>query len=164
ALLARLEQRLDLFTGPRDLPGRQQTLRAAVDWSYDLLDPDERKLFARLSVFHGGCTLDAAEAVCGGDLLTGLASLIDGSLLRQEEQNDGEPRLTMLETIRAYAVEQLEASGEQDEFGRRHAEWFAAVDGRMNVDARGGEVDWLLLQRDLDNYPAPFPQLAATHT
>ena len=161
ALLARLEQRLDLFTGPRDLPARQQTLRAAIDWSYDLLDPEEQKLFARLAVFHGGCTLDAAEAVCGSDLLTGLANLIDGSLLRREERSDGEPRLAMLETIRAYAREQLEASGEQEEFARRHAHWFAAVDERMNVDPRVGEVKWLLLERDLDNYRAALRELAA---
>ena len=114
ALLARLEQRLDLLTGgPRDLPARQQTLRATIDWSYDLLGPDEQTLFARLAVFAGGCTLEAAEAVCGADgLLTGLATLIDNSLLRQEEQPDGEPRFTMLETIRAYALERLEAGGE----------------------------------------------------
>jgi hypothetical protein len=161
-LLARLEQRLDLFTGPRDLPARHHTLRAAIDSSYALLDPHAQKLFARLAVFHGGCTLDAAEAVCGGDdPVTGLASLIDGSLLRHEEQDGGEPRFTMLETIRAYAVEQLAASGEQDELGRRHAGWFAAVDERMNVDPRVGEVKWLLLERDIDNYRAALRELAA---
>ena len=123
ALLARLEQSLDLLTGgPRDLPARQQTLRATIDWSYDLLGPDEQTLFARLAVFAGGCTLAAAEAVCGGDgLLTGLSTLVDNNMLRQEEQPDGEPRFTMLETIRAYALERLEPSGEADEIRRRHA-------------------------------------------
>src|SRR5262245_41105184 len=112
ALLARLEQQLDLLSGgPRDLPARQQTLRATIDWSHGLLDPEERLLFARLAVFHGGCTLEAADAVCGGEgLLAGLATLVDDNLLRQEEQDDGEPRFTMLETIRAYARERLEAS------------------------------------------------------
>ena len=82
ALLARLEQRFDLLIGgPRDMPARQQTLRATIDWSYGLLGPDEQALFARLAVFAGGCTLEAAEAVCGGDgLLTGLSALIDNSL------------------------------------------------------------------------------------
>ena len=115
ALLARLEQRFDLLTGgPRDQPARQQTLRATIDWSYGLLGPDEQTLFARLAVFAGGCTLEAAEAVCGDDgLLTALSTLIDNNLLAQEEQPDGEPRFTMLETIRAYALELLEASGER---------------------------------------------------
>jgi hypothetical protein len=99
ALLVRLEQRFELLTGgPRDLPERQQTLRATIDWSYKLLGPEEQTLFARLAVFVGGCTLEAAEKVCGGaGILTGLATLIDNSLLRQDEQPDGEPRFTMLE-------------------------------------------------------------------
>ena len=136
ALLARLEQRFDLLTGgPRDLPERQQTLRATIDWSYALLGPDEQTLFARLAVFVGGCTLEAAEAVCGGaGILTGLATLIDNSLLRQEEQADGEPRFTMLESIRAYALERLEASGEADEIRRRHAEHFLSLADRIEED------------------------------
>ena len=163
ALLARLEQSLDLLTGgPRDMPARQQTLRATIDWSYHLLGPDEQTLFARLAVFHGGCTLDAAEAVCGGDDAPGgTGDLVDDNMLRQEEQPDGEPRFTMLETIRAYALERLEASGETNEIRRRHARWFAAVDERMNVDPRVGEVNWLLLERDLDNYRAALRELAA---
>src|SRR5439155_566588 len=110
ALLLRLERRLELLTGgPLDLPARQQTLRNTIAWSYDLLEKAEKTLFRRLSVFVGGCTLEAAEAVCnvGGDLgseaLDGIASLLDKSLLRQVEGADGEPRLQMLETIREYA-------------------------------------------------------------
>ncbi len=106
ALLARLECRLPLLTGgPRDLPIRQQTLRSTIDWSYDLLDQRERTLFARLGVFVGGCTLEAATAVCnsegdrGMDVLETLAALLDMSLLRQTEQASGEPRFGMLETM-----------------------------------------------------------------
>jgi predicted ATPase/class 3 adenylate cyclase len=161
ALLARLEQSLDLLAGgPRDLPARQQTLRATIDWSYHLLAPEEQQLFARLAVFHGGCTLDAAEAVCGGNVLAGLATLVDDNMLRQEDQPDGEPRFTMLETIRAYALERLETSGEADEVRHRHAQWFAKVDERMTVDWRVGEVDWLRLDRDLDNFRAALRELA----
>jgi predicted ATPase/class 3 adenylate cyclase len=162
ALLSRLEESLDLLTaGPRDQPARHQTLRATIDWSYQLLGPDAQTLFARLAVFHGGCTLDAAEALCGGgDVLAGLATLVDDNLLRQEEQPDGEPRFTMLETIRAYALERLEANGEADEIGHRHAEWFSRVDERMRVDWRVGDVDWLRLERDLDNFRAALRVLA----
>jgi predicted ATPase/class 3 adenylate cyclase len=163
ALLARLEQKLDLLTGgPRDLPARQQTLRATIDWSYHLLGPDEQTLFARLAVFAGGCTLPATEVVCGYDgLLSGLSNLIDNNMLRQEEQPDGEPRFTMLETIRAYAVERLEASGEAGEIRRRHAEHYATVEDRMIVHPRVGQADWLTLERDIDNFRAALSEIAA---
>ncbi len=163
ALLARLEQSLDLLAGgPRDMPARQQTLRATIDWSYHLLDPEEQALFARLAVFHGGCTPEAAEAVCGSDdFLAGLATLVDDNLLRQKEQPDGEPRFTMLETIRAYALERLEASGEADELRRRHAQWFATIDERVTVDPHLGELDLLRLDPDLDNFRAALRELAA---
>jgi len=157
ALLARLEQRFDLLTGgPRDLPARQQTLRATIDWSYGLLGPDEQTLFERLAVFVGGCTLEAAEAVCGADgLLTGLSTLIDNNLLRQEEQPDGEPRFTMLETIRAYAVERLEARGEADEIHSRHADHFVALAERLEEEDRTRSVvDWPRQERELDNFRA----------
>lgn len=128
AMLRRLQRGLDLLTaGARDLPARQQTLGGAIAWSYDLLEAREQKLFRRLSVFVGGCTLEAAEAVCKpeGDLQTnvleGLASLVNESLLRQEEQADGEPRFRMLETTREYALEQLAKTGEMEEIQRRHA-------------------------------------------
>ena len=120
AMRTRLASRLQLLTGgARDLPQRQQTLRAAIDWSYDLLSAAEQKLFRRLSVFVGGCTLEGVEAVCDTkgdldlDLLDGMASMVDKSLLQQVEQANGESRFVMLETIREYALEKLEASGEK---------------------------------------------------
>jgi predicted ATPase/DNA-binding SARP family transcriptional activator len=161
ALLARLEQRLDLLTGARDLPVRQQTLRAAIDWSHSLLDAEEQTLFARLAVFHGGFTLEAAEAVAGSDgVLRGLATLVDASMCLQAEQPDGERRFSMLETIRTYALERLDASGEADDLRLRHAQWFAKVDERMTIDDRFGEVDRLALDRDLGNYRAALGELA----
>jgi predicted ATPase/serine/threonine protein kinase len=128
ALLARLASRLQLLTGgSRDLPQRQQTLRAAIDWSYDLLSAAEQKLFRRLAVFVGGCTLEGAEAACDTnsdldlDLLDGMASMVDKSLAQQAEQATGESRFVLLETIREYALEKLEASGEKAVTKRAHA-------------------------------------------
>jgi len=117
-LLDRLGARLDLLRGGRDAALRQRTLRATIEWSHELLDADERRLFARLGVFAGGCTLDAAEAICEADVDI-LQSLVDKSLVRVRESD----RFWMLETIREYAVERLEASGESD-IRRRHAEFF----------------------------------------
>ena len=105
-ILERLSGRLDLLKGGRDADPRQQTLRATIEWSYDLLSPDEQQLFARLSVFAGGCTLEAAEDVAGADLDT-LQSLVEKSLLRFTGE-----RYWMLETIREYAAERLGESGE----------------------------------------------------
>ncbi|MGH9702950.1 MAG: LuxR C-terminal-related transcriptional regulator, partial [Candidatus Acidiferrales bacterium] len=103
AMRTRLASRLQLLTGgARDLPARQQTLRQAIDWSYDLLTAPEQKLFRRLSVFLGGCTLEAVESVCNTkndlelDVLDGMASMVDKSLVRQIEQTDGESRFVML--------------------------------------------------------------------
>jgi predicted ATPase len=128
SMCTRLASRLQLLTGgARDLPQRQQTLRAAFDWSHDLLSPAEQKLFRRLSVFVGGCTLEGVEAVCDTkgdlelDLLDGMASMVDKSLLQQIEQANGESRFLMLETIREYAREKLEASGEDAATKRAHA-------------------------------------------
>jgi predicted ATPase/tetratricopeptide (TPR) repeat protein len=128
AMLARLESRLQWLTGgARDLPERQKTLRATLDWSYELLEPAEQKLFRRLSVFASGCTLEAAEAVSNAkndleaDLLDAIASLVDKSLLLQSEQGGGEERFRMLETIREYASEQLAASGDERMTRRAHA-------------------------------------------
>jgi predicted ATPase len=119
-LLARLDRRLPMLTGTRrDLPERQRTLRATIEWSYELLDPAEQRLFARLSVFAGGWMLAAAETVCEADLDT-LGSLLDKSLIRREGD-----RFSMLETIREYALERLEDSGDADTVRRRHAEHFA---------------------------------------
>jgi predicted ATPase/DNA-binding SARP family transcriptional activator len=132
-LLRRMASRLTLLTGgARDQPARHQTLRGAIAWSYDLLDEGERWLFRRLSVFVGGFTLDAAEAVCNAedelniDLLEGVASLLDKSLLQQEPGTEEEPRFGMLETIREYGRECLAASGEAEILHRRHAEFFTA--------------------------------------
>ena len=153
AIAAHLERgRLDLpVSGAVDLPARQQTLRSAVGWSYDLLGPGEQALLRRLAVFAGGCTLDAATAVAAVpgsrfnvpraepadlelgalnlelDLLGGLASLADKSLLRQVAQPDGQVRFHMLETVRTYALEQLAAGGEADVTQRRHATHYLAL-------------------------------------
>ena len=134
AMLERLGSRLKLVTGgARNLPERQRTLRGTIEWSYTLLEEGERVLFARLAVFSGGRTLEAIEAVCDakGDLpvdtLDGVSSLLDKSLLRQEEGLKGEPRFVMLETIHEYAREMLEASGEAEEVRRLHAEYFLAL-------------------------------------
>jgi len=130
ALLARLERRLPLLTGgPRDAPARQRTLRDAIAWSYDLLTEQEQALFRRLAVFVGGFTLEAVEGVAitpddaDVDPLDLVASLVDKSLLRQVDGPDGEPRFTMLETVREYALEQLQAAGEDADTRRRHLDW-----------------------------------------
>jgi predicted ATPase/class 3 adenylate cyclase len=132
ALLARLEKRLPLLTGgPRDAPARQQTLRDAIAWSYDLLTPEEQVLFRRLSIFAGGFSLEAAEAVAnqGGelDVLDGVDRLSEHSLLRPVAGTDGEPRFTMLETIREYGLERLQQSGEAEATRRAHTEFFLAL-------------------------------------
>jgi predicted ATPase len=128
AMRARLASRLQLLTGgARDLPQRQQTLRDAIDWSHDLLTPAEQRLFRRMSVFVGGCTLESMEAVCDAkqdldlDLLDGIASLVNKSLVQQQEQGSDEARFTMLETIREYAREKLKASAESELTRRAHA-------------------------------------------
>src|ERR1700677_4739575 len=128
SMRTRLASRLQLLTGgARDLPQRQQTLRAAMDWSYDLLSAAEQKLFRRLSAFAGGCNLEGAEAVCDAkgdldlDLLDGMASMVDKSLAQQGETRSGESRFVMLETIREYALEKLSSSGEEVFTKRAHA-------------------------------------------
>jgi predicted ATPase/DNA-binding SARP family transcriptional activator len=122
----RLDRALDLLVGgAQDLPGRQRTLRATLEWSHGLLSEDESTLFARLAVFAGGWTLEAAEAICGGDgldVFETLAALVDESLVRPVRRPTGEPRFAMLETIREYAGELLEASGEAESLRRRHFE------------------------------------------
>jgi tetratricopeptide (TPR) repeat protein len=115
--------------GAQDLPGRQRTLRATLEWSHDLLSADERTLFARLAVFAGGWSLEAAEAVCGEnglDVFEALSGLVDKSLVRRVRRPTGEPRFAMLETIREYAVELLNASGEAEALRRRHCEQLLA--------------------------------------
>ena len=129
-MLTRLDTRLRLLTGgPRDAPRRQQTLKATIDWSYELLHEEQRQLFARLSVFAGGCTLAAAEGVCGAELDT-LQALVDRSLVR----HDGE-RYWMLPTLREYAFERLEQTGEAKELRRLHARWFVELVHSEGLDA-----------------------------
>jgi predicted ATPase/class 3 adenylate cyclase len=158
-ILERLEQRLPLLTGgARDLPERQRTLRATIAWSHDLLTSDEQLLFARLAVFRGGCTLEAAEAVIQADL-DALQSLVDKSLLRQADE-----RFWMLETIREYAAEQLEASDEADDLRRRHAEHFLALAEEAEPHVLGvSPVEWLdRLDRDHDNLRAALDWFEST--
>jgi predicted ATPase/serine/threonine protein kinase len=151
AMQTRLASRLQLLTGgARDLPQRQQTLRAAIDWSYDLLSAAEQKLFRRLSVFAGGCTLEGAEAVCDTkgdldlDLLDGMTSMVDKSLLQQVEQANGESRFAMLETIREYAREKLEASGEEVLTKRAHAAYCLVLAEEVGAQQTAGEgSEWL---------------------
>jgi predicted ATPase len=128
-LLNRLGARLDLLKGGRDAEVRQQTLRATIEWSFDLLDPDEQRLFARLAVFNGGWTLEAAEAVCEADI-DKLQSLVDKSLVRVREEN----RFWMLETIREFAGERLAESGDEDDLRRRHAKFFLSLAKSANLD------------------------------
>jgi tetratricopeptide (TPR) repeat protein len=148
-ILERLEQRLPLLTGgPRDAPERQRTLRATIEWSHELLAPDEQALFACLAVFGGGCTLDAAEEVAGADLDT-MQSLVEKSLVRHTNE-----RYWMLETIREYASERLEESGEIEELQRRHAAYFAALTQAADPHMRGGpeQAVWLdRIEAEYDN-------------
>jgi len=156
-ILERLSQRLDLLKGGRDADPRQQTLRATIEWSYDLLSHEERRLFARLSVFSGGCTLEAAEKVAQADLDT-LQSLVDKSLVRHADE-----RFSMLETIREYAAERLEASGEAEELQRRHAEHFLALAEEAYPNLKGSPKPWLdRLEAEHDNLRAALDQLEAT--
>jgi predicted ATPase/class 3 adenylate cyclase len=144
-ILERLSQRLDLFRGTRDSDARQQTLRATIEWSHDLLSEGERLLFARLAAFVGGCTVEAAEAVCDADLDT-LQSLVDKSLVRRTGD-----RFWMLETIREYALERLEASGEAAEIRQRAFGFFLTLaesadlsedtEGRTRFDLVLPEID-----------------------
>jgi predicted ATPase/class 3 adenylate cyclase len=132
AILERLGRRLELLAGrARDVPERQRTLRGAIEWSYDLLEEPDRRLFACLSVFVGGGALEAVEAVGsaveGIDALTAIGSLVDHSLVRQSEGVADEARFGMLETIREFALERSQASGRHAELQRRHAEWFAEL-------------------------------------
>jgi predicted ATPase/DNA-binding CsgD family transcriptional regulator len=161
ALAARLTGRLQLLTsGPRDAPQRQQTLRQTIGWSYDLLTPYEQLLFRRLSVFAGGASLDAIEAVAGYgspfsqlDILDGIAALVDQSLLVREESADGEPRFRMLETIREFALEGLESAGEDTAIRDAHADFFTGRAEASAANEYGAEESARIqqLEPDLDN-------------
>jgi non-specific serine/threonine protein kinase len=129
-LLGHLDRQLDLLRGARDAPARQQSLRATLTWSYELLSDVEQQLVRRLGIFAGGCTLDAVEAVCPdvpGQVLSGLLALVDKNLVIQDEAAEPVPRYRLLETVRAYALEQLRASGELDSMRRRHAGYFCSL-------------------------------------
>jgi predicted ATPase len=163
ALLARLERRLPLLVGgQRDLPARQQTLRDTIAWSYDLLGLSEQTLFRRLGVFAGGCTLEAAEALCAGtgdldiDVLHSVSSLVDKNLLQQDARAEGEPRLGMLETIREYALERLHENGEMDAVQRDHAAYCLALAEAAEPELTGPrQVAWAVrLETEHDNLRA----------
>ncbi len=151
-LLQRLEHALPLLTaGRRDAPERQRTLRATIEWSYDLLSKEERRLFSRLAVFAGSFTVEAAEEVCDADLDT-LESLVEHSLMRRWASG----RLGMLETIREYAAERLEQSDEAEEIRRRHAEFFLALAQSAGQHLEGAEqAEWLQrIEAERDNVRA----------
>jgi non-specific serine/threonine protein kinase len=176
ALLRRLEQTLPLLTGgARDLEARQQTMRATLAWSEDLLQPEERRLFQRLAVFVGGFTLEAAEAICaapqgaerlGVDVVEGLAALVDHSLAQrwsagqdeaeEAEEGGGEARFRLLYVVREYALERLEASGEAEALCRAHAMYYLGLaEGRMYAVYGPEGADWMRrLEREQDNFRA----------
>jgi predicted ATPase/DNA-binding CsgD family transcriptional regulator len=182
ALLARLDRRLPLLTGgPRDLPARLRTMRDAIAWSYDLLSPEERTLFRRLSVFVGGFTLEAAEWVSDGkaesgrraagevtvtrslpprdsdtstpssDILNLVSSLVDKSLLQRLKWSDREPRFAMLETIREYGLERLQRLGEAENAQRRHAEYFLDFAATEETKLRGHEQAAVLTRLEMEH-------------
>jgi predicted ATPase len=156
ALLDRLERRLALLTGGmRDAPARQQTLRAAIDWSYDLLEESEQRLFRRLGVFVGGCTVDSAEAVCGATL-DELGSLVDKSLLRAARGAAGDPRVSMLQTVREYAADRLDASPESEPIRTAHAQHYRSLAETSEPEILSADqAVWLdRLQDELDNFRA----------
>lgn len=168
ALSERLEQRLPLLAGgARDLPARQQTLRAAIAWSEELLREPEQRLFTRLGVFIGGFTLDAAEAVAGvdagGDVLDSLSALLEQSLVRVQSGAAGEPRYAMLETIREYAFERLTAVGQADVTRRAQADYYLALAerARTEVDGPKQQESYRRLDQDIGNLRAAI-QTAGT--
>jgi non-specific serine/threonine protein kinase len=174
-MLARLEHRLPLLTGGgRDLPARQQTMRDAIAWSYDLLMPEEQAFLRRLAVFAGGFTLEAAESVMTGpddpgiDLFEGVASLVEKSLLRQEAGMDQVPRFSMLETIREFGWERLTASGEEAAVRERHADWCLTLAETAEPMLVGrAQTTWLpRLDAELDNLRAALAwfDAAGQHT
>ena len=162
AIMDRLGDRLGLLSGgARDLPERQQTLRGAIAWSHDLLDEVDRQVFARFSVLAGGANLDAAEKVIfdegeKDDVLDAIGSLVDKSLIRQETQAEGEPRVSMLETIREFALEQRVARGEDELLRERHAAWLLDFAERASGEVFGPDQGlWL------DRYEAELDNLRA---
>jgi predicted ATPase len=155
-LLERLGRRLDLLKGGRDAEPRQQTLRATIAWSHELLSAEEQQLFHRLSVFAGGCSLDAAEQVAGADP-DALQSLIEKSLVRRRETELG-PRYWLLETIREFAAEELSADA-ADEIRARHAEWFLALAEAAEADSADNKTWGDRLALEVDNLRAALDRL-----
>jgi predicted ATPase/class 3 adenylate cyclase len=156
-ILDRLSRRLDLLQGGRDADARQQTLRATIEWSYDLLSAEEQLLFARLSVFSGGWTLEAAEAVVEADLDT-LQSLVDKSLVRFVDE-----RYSMLETIRDFASERLQESDEAQDLRGRHGEYFLALAEEAEPHLPAYQREWIdRLDVEHDNLRAAFDRLESS--
>jgi predicted ATPase len=171
AMQARLESRLQLLTGgAQDLPVRQQTLRGTIDWSYDLLSQAEQALFRRVAVFVGGCTLEGVEAVCNTkqdlelDVIEGMESLVDKSLVQQIERLEGESRFVLLDTVREYALERLAASGEECATKRAHAAYcLVLAEESASQAADPARTEWVsLFEVDHDNFRAALEWL--THT
>lgn len=159
AIVARLDHSLTLLAGgARDLPTRQQTLRGAIAWSHEMLDAPEKRLFACCSVFAGRADLEAVEEVCEGpdvDVLEGLSSLVDKSLVRRRDTEDGEPRFTMFGTIRAFAAEQLADTGSTHDMRARHAHHYVGLVARLASSVEAGEREALdHLERDHDDLRA----------
>jgi predicted ATPase/class 3 adenylate cyclase/DNA-binding CsgD family transcriptional regulator len=168
ALLARLTPRLSVLnSGARDVPERQQSLRHTIEWSYQLLDAEQQRLFQRLTVFVGGCTLHAIEAISAtldgeaGRVFTGVASLLDQSLLQQTEHDGEESRLVMLETIREYGLEVHEASGEMEKTRRAHAAYYLelAEEAEPELVVLRQAMWWERLEREHDNLRAAMQWL-----
>jgi len=171
AMQARLESRLQLLTGgAKDLPLRQQTLRGTIDWSYDLLSQAEKALFRRVSVFIGGCTLESVEAVCNTkqdleiDVLEGMASLVDKSLVRQIERPQGESRFALLDTVREYGLERLVASGEESATKRAHTAYYLVLaEESASLAADPAQSEWVsLFEVEHDNFRAALEWLTQT--
>jgi predicted ATPase len=168
AMQTRLESRLQLLTGgAKDLPVRQQTLRGAIDWSYGLLNPAEQALFRRLSVFVGGCTLEGVEAVCNTkqdleiDVVDGMESLVNKSLVQRIDCREGESRFVLLETVREYGLERLASSGEQPATRNAHAAYCLVLAEEYAAQAADpARTDWLALcDADHDNFRAALEWL-----
>ena len=142
------------MTGERDADPRQQTLRATIAWSHDLLSMDEQQAFARMSVFAGGCTLEAAEEICESDLDT-LQSLLDKSLIRRRDV-ESDPRIWMLETIREFAAEQLAASGQAERIARRHLAYYLAFAEGVDERRKVGDYELGRIEQERDNLRSAF--------
>ena len=164
AILSKLESRLKFLTGgPRDLPERQRTMQGAIDWSYDLLDENEKAVFRRLSVFSGSFSVEAAEAVCGWqeskdevEVIDAIASLLDKSLLIRVDGKGGEYRFGMLEVVREYAEQALHSAGENDAATHAHAEYFVSLGEKAEPFLQAAQTaEWLdRLEDEHDNLRA----------